>query len=426
MANLDGKKKESRAGLAMVFAGLLAFCLLGVAPVWGQTGTAQLSGTVRDSSGALIPGATLTLTQTDTGLVRRTQTTSAGTYYFGNVPRGPYRLVVEKQGFKQWQGNLLLVVDQNATADATLTVGQVTQVVQVKAAASPINVQNGTVATVISYTAIQDLPVNGRQITNLFQLTPGVESGSSPRTNGMKVGSTAITLDGITEVDRFGGGFVRQPPGYDTIQEFRYDTTGADARFASPGDVILQSRSGTNQFHGTAYEFLTDDTGGLFSRRIQDQPGIPLPPTIRNEFGANVGGPVIIPHVYNGRDKTFFFFDYEGLRDHTIATPFTNQVPTQAMWNGDLSNAETTNFQPITIYDPTTTGPAPKYARTPFPGNIIPAKEINQFTKTVQKFTALPTNNTNPYLGPNFIQSYPDFNDNEQITAKVDQNISDR
>ncbi|MGH9444360.1 MAG: TonB-dependent receptor domain-containing protein, partial [Terriglobia bacterium] len=283
----------------------------------------------------------------------------------------------------------------------------------------------GQISTVISYTAIQNLPVNGRQISNLFGITPGVESGTAPRTNGMKVGSTAITLDGITEVDRFGGGFVRVQPGFDTIQEFRYDTTGSDARFASPGDVILQTRSGTNQIHGTAYEFLTDSSGGLEVRQIQDGPGVALPPLVRNEFGGNIGGPVVIPHIYNGRDKTFFFFDYEGLRNNQIAAPESNFVPTMAMWNGDLSNAVST-LGPITIYDPTTTGPAPNYTRTPYPGNIIPASQIDSFAKAVQKYTALPTNNTNPYLGPNFIQNYPNDTSQENIMAKVDQNISDK
>lgn len=420
------RKKAWEARLFAVLAGLLMVYGMSAAPGWAQTGTAQLSGTVRDQNGGVVPDAALTLTQTETGLVRKTQTSSTGSYYFGNLPRGHYRLVVQKQGFKQWEGNLLLVVGQNATADATLTVGQVTQVVEVKSAETPINVQNGAISTVISYTAIQDLPVNGRQISNLFGITPGVESGSSPRTNGMQVGSTAITLDGITEVDRFGGGFVRQEPGFDTIQEFRYDTTGSDARFASPGDVILATRSGTNQYHGEGYEFLRDNSGGLLARQIQDGPGVTIPPLVRNEFGGNFGGPLVIPHIYNGRDKTFFFFDYEGLRNHQIATPFVDSVPTMAMWNGDLSNAETTLGQPITIYDPTTTGPAPSYTRQAYPGNIIPQSQINQFAKIVQKYTALPTNSTNPYLGANFIQNYPCFQDNENITAKVDQNISDR
>ena len=396
------------------------------APLWAQTGVAELSGTVRDSTGGAVPGALVTLIQTETGLVRKAQTTPAGTYFIGNLPRGPYLLEIEKAGFEKREGNLLLVVGQSATADATLSVGKVTQTVQVKSAAAPMNVTNGQIGTLISYTAIQDLPENGRDITNLFNIVPGVESGSSPRTNGMEVGSTGISLDGISEVDRFGGGFVRQEPGYDTIQEFSYDTNGADARSKTPADVILQTRSGTNQIHGTGYEFLTDDTGGFFSRQIQDQPGVALPPTIRNEFGANLGGPLLLPHIYNGRNKTFFFVDYEGLRNHQVATPYVDFVPTAAMWNGDLSNAETTLGQSISVYNPLTTGPAPNYARQPYPGNIIPASQISPFAKIVQKYTALPTNNTNPYLGPNFIQNYPDFTDNENLTAKIDQNISDK
>jgi hypothetical protein len=153
---------------------------------------------------------------------------------------------------------------------------------------------------------------------------------------------------------------------------------------------------------------------------------VAVPPEVRNEFGANLGGPLVLPHIYNGRDKTFFFVDWEGLRDHAIATPYVEQVPTAAMWNGDLSNAESLTGVPITIYNPATTGPAPNYSRSPYPGNIIPASQISKFAKIVQSYTALPTNNTNPYLGPNFIQNYPCFHDNENVTAKVDQNISDK
>jgi hypothetical protein len=420
------RKSAWRIPASVIAACLLVFGTMGTVPGWAQTGVAELSGTVRDQNGGLVPGAAVTLTQTQTGLVRKTQTSGVGIYYFGDLPRGPYRLDIVKTGFRQWEGNLLLVVGQNATADAALTVGNVTQVVQVKSAATPLNVQNGQISTVISYTAIQDLPVNGRDIANLFAVTPGVESGSSPRTNGMQVGSTAITLDGISEVDTFGGGFVRVQPGFDTIQEFRYDTTGSDARFANPGDVILQTRSGTNQLHGTAYEFLADNSGGLVARQIQDGPGVTLPPLVRNEFGANIGGPVVLPHIFNGRDKTFFFVDWEGLRNNQIALPFVDQVPTAAMWNGDLSNAQTTLGQPITIYNPVSTGPQPGSARTAYVGNIIPAGQISQFAKTVQKFTALPTNNTNPYLGPNFIQNYPNDTRDENVTGKVDQNISDK
>ncbi|MGH9445507.1 MAG: carboxypeptidase-like regulatory domain-containing protein, partial [Terriglobia bacterium] len=179
----DGSQKNAlRVAVCIVAACILVGSGIGIVPGWAQTGTAELTGTVRDQNGGVVPGAAVTLTQTQTGLVRKAQTVSTGSYYFGDLPRGPYRLVVEKQGFKQWEGNLLLVVGQNATADATLTVGQVTQVVEVQSAETPINVQNGQISTVISYTAIQNLPVNGRQISNLFGITPGVESGTAPRT----------------------------------------------------------------------------------------------------------------------------------------------------------------------------------------------------------------------------------------------------
>src|SRR5438552_809416 len=180
----------------------------------------------------------------------------------------------------------------------------------------------------------------GRDVGLLFGLTAGVESGSGgARVNGMKVGSLDINLDGVTQLDRFGGGIVRVRPGIETVQEFRVETVGSDARFAEPATVILATRSGTNQLHFAAYEYNRDNSVIAPTRLRSDPVNVQVPHVIRNEFGGYVGGPVVIPHVYRGRDKTFWFFDYEGLREHKRGEPFFPFVPTPAMWNGDLSNA---------------------------------------------------------------------------------------
>ncbi len=165
----------------------------------------------------------------------------------------------------------------------------------------------------------------------------------------------------------------------------------------------------------------------LFTARWRVQEGA-VPHVIRNEFGGYVGGPVVIPHVYRGRDKTFWFFDYAGLREHKRGEPFYPFVPTPAMWNGDLSNAVDPSvscdpagpnctpfgYAPITIYDPTTTDPN-TFQRQPFPNNQIPGP-----------FTALPTNNNNPFIAPNFLSTYPDITRTNTYTIKVDQNFTDK
>jgi hypothetical protein len=384
-----------------------------------------VTGTVRDPSQVVVPGAQVTVAETETNLTRKGKTSDVGVYYFGALPRGPYKITVEKQGFKTWEGTFLLEVGQSAVVDAVLQVGDLKTVVEVTGAAPLLSTQSEAVAGIRTYTDISMLPLNGRTVSLLFSLTPGVEGGGAPRINGLKVGSAEISLDGISEVDRFGGGFVRVQPGLETIQEFRIETSGSDARFDRPATVTLATRSGTNQIHGTAYEYNRNNTGGLLARRREDLPGTKPPKLIRNEFGANSGGPFYIPHLYDGRNKSFWFVDYEGLRaSESSDLPFQPWVPTAAMWNGDLSNAVDTEGNAITIYDPLTTDA--NGMRQPFPGNIIPPERISNMAKVLQSLTALPTSNDNPYLAPNFAKFYPVITRQNSLTLKGDQNLSDR
>ena len=239
----------------------------------------------------------------------------------------------------------------------------------------------------------------------------------------MKVGSLGITEDGITERDRFGGGMVRIQPDIQDVQEFSVDSSGSDAKYANPSTVIMKTRSGTNQLHGEIFETNRDATGALQARLRQQPGGTSYPKDIRNEFGGNVGGPVVIPHVYNGKDKTFFFFSYEGYREVGRANSYGGIAPTPAMWNGDLSNAyDSGSGEPIVIYDPLTTDANGQ--RTAFAGNIIPSNRISDIAKTLQAITALPTNNSNPYVANNLESVYPSFNTQNKLTAKVDENFS--
>ncbi len=423
----SGNSKPSVAAFLGLFAvGTLVF-LLSVQPTMAQTGVGTVSGTVTDSSNAVVPDSQVTLTNSATGVVRKGQSSNVGMYYFGAVPIGAYRLAVSKQGFEDWAGAFKLEVGQNAVVNAVLRVGGAKTVVEVTGAAAPIETTSGSVADIKESTQIRDLPLNGRDVGLLFNLTPGVESGSGgARVNGMKVGSLDINLDGVTQVDRFGGGIVRVRPGIETIQEFRIETVGSDARYDQPATVIMATRSGTNQLHFAAYEYLRDNSVVGPARLRTDPVGTKVPLLIRNEFGGYASGPVYIPHVYNGRDKSFWFFDVEGLRNHERYPPLYNYVPTAAMWNGDLSNAvdSSNGNAPITIYDPKTTDPT-TFQRQPFLNNQIPGP-FNGTATMLQSLTALPTNDNNPYVASNFTSTYPNIARNNTITAKVDQNLSDK
>jgi Carboxypeptidase regulatory-like domain/TonB dependent receptor len=393
-------------------------------PVVAQTGLGVVTGTVQDPSKANVPNASVTLTETAKGASRDTKTNNDGLYYFGSLPVGPYHIVVEAQGFTKWETDFVLQAGQNVRIDPAVVVGSVQAQIDVSDAVSQVATEGSQLSDVKTATMIHDLPLNGRQITNLFTLTPGVEGGQntqgavSPRTNGMMVGSTEILLDGMSYVDRFGGGMSRVQPGLDTVQEYRVETAGSGAAFDRPSTIELVTRSGTNQFHGGAFETLRDNYGGLVARAIQD--GSSAAKLIRNEFGGFVGGPIV-------RNKTFFFYDQEFLKQRQQAFAQT-AVPTDAMWNGDFSNAVDTSGNKITIYNPYST--LPDGTRSPFPGNQIPSTLLNtQVTngfRSVSPHPAGPNADANPWIGYNFQAYYPQNTNSNTITGRFDHTFSEK
>src|SRR6266542_1656645 len=379
---------------------LFAVLLLLAPSAFAQTGLGTVTGTVRDPQKAVVRNANVTLTNTSTTITRKSVTNDEGIYIFGSVPLGPYTLVVEPSGFKRWEGRRELQVGQYAVVDPVMQVGGAQETVNVTGAAPVLQTESGEVADVKDYQRIHQLPLNGRAITTLFDLTPGVEGGGNARVNGLKVGSLEITLDGVSLVDRFGGGIARVQPGLDTIQEFRIETVGSDARYSRPATVTLATRSGTNQIHGSLFETHRNNGAGLLARRREDPPDTKQSHLVRNEFGASAGGPLWLGPLYDGHNKTFWFASFEGLRQRTPQFPIYTVVPTDAMWNGDLSNMIDTDGNKWTVYDPLTTDA--NGVRQPFPGNIIPGTRISPFAKLLKTITAPPTNDTNPHLGPNF------------------------
>lgn len=328
-------------------AAVLFFAVLLASTGWAQTGLGTLKGTVTDQSGAAVPNARVTLLHQETGVIRSSQTSAIGVYEIPALPIGRYRMTVEAPGFKKFEATFLLQAGQTVVIDPQLEVGTVDVVVEVTDVAPVITTVGMELADVKDAQRIQQLPLNGRFITNLFDLTPGVEGGGNPRVLGMKVGSADMLLDGISLVDRFGGGMARVQPSLNTVQEFRIETTGSSARYSRPATVQLVTKSGTNEFHGSVFETHRNNFGGLRARRRED--GNKASQYIRNEFGASAGGPIV-------KNKTFWFAAYEGFRER-LAQFARTQAPTPAMWQGDLSNAITQAGERITIYDPFSSTP---------------------------------------------------------------------
>lgn len=384
-------------------------------------GTGTIRGTVVDSTQAAIPGAGVVVTNTATNFTRRAETTSEGIYSVSSLPPGSYQVSVEATGFKKWTGSLDLQTGQTAVVEAIMQVGSVDTVIEVSGAAPVINTESAEIADIKDAQRIMQLPLDGRNISSLFALTPGVEGTANPRVNGMKVGATEMLLDGVSLVDRFGGGIARVQPGLDSVNEFRIETTGSQAQYSRPATVTLVTKSGSNQFHGSLFETHRNNAGGLRARARQD--GSTAPKLIRNEFGVSAGGPVRLPKLYNGTDKTFWFFAYEGLLQRQSAT-YRASVPTLDMWNGNFDNLIDAQGRKTNIYDPLTTDAQGR--RQQFPGNRIPQNRLSPFYQKMREITPLPTNGINPLIGQNFDAVYPQTDDVFKISARGDHRLSDK
>ena len=397
---------------------LLVASLLTV-PALGQ-GTATIRGTVVDVTQSTVPGATVVVTNQSTNFTRESTSSSDGIYSVSSLPPGSYTVSVQAQGFKRWSGTLELQTGQTAVVDAAMEVGSVDTVVEVSGAAPVITTESSEIGDVKDALRIRQLPLDGRNLSSLFTLTPGVEGGANPRVNGMKVGATEMLLDGVSLVDRFGGGVARVQPGLDTVEQFRIETAGSQAQYSRPATVTLVTKSGTNEFHGSLFETHRNNAGGLRARQRQD--GATAPKLIRNEFGASAGGPVLIPGLYDGRNKTFWFFAYEGLRQRQQVF-YRAAVPTADMWSGNFNNLTDAQGRKINIYDPLTTDAQGR--RQQFPNNTIPQNRLSPFFQRLREVTPLPTTSINPYVGQNFDAVYPQADNTYKVTGRGDHRFSD-
>jgi hypothetical protein len=334
---------SKRAG---VLVGLLiSFSLAGMA--WAQKDTGSIVGTVSDSTGAVIPGAKITVAEVDKGTKFVTSTDSAGNYVASPVAVGRYKVVVERQGFKTAvAGPVDLDVQQRAAVNIVLQVGQITQEIQVTGAAPLLETATSDRGQVVNNRQVVNLPLNGRNFAQLALLTAGTtpsepgardETGYGFSANGGRSLQNNFLLDGIDNNSNLTDllnetNYVIQPS-VDAIQEFKVQTNAYSAEFGRGNGAIINAtiKSGTNSLHGDVYDFLRNDA--LDARNFFDQN---RPEYRQNQFGFTLGGPIVIPNVYNGRNRTFFFGDYEGLRVRQGQTSIAT-VPTDTQRNGDFS-----------------------------------------------------------------------------------------
>lgn len=432
-----GRADDSEGGILKLLCLVLLVVAMAAVPSYSQRITASLSGVVRDPSNAVIPGAIVQVTNSGTNSTTRVKTNIDGRFVVTSLPPGSYRLTVDAPGFKRLlRSGLILVVDQTAELDLTMQLGSATQSVSVTGEQPLLDTGNAELGQIITNKSIVNLPLNQRNPFSLILLSTGVTgnvgsnfTGLQFNVDGGRSGTTDVLLDGIPSApptDDFNALTIF--PSVDAVQEFKVQTSNYSAEFGLTGGGIINVvyKSGSNELHGSAYDFLRNsalDSNNFFSNKN----GVPLASFKRNQFGFSLGGPVVIPKLYHGRNKTFFFADYEGLRQLEGTTTITT-VPTVAERTGDFSQDTTSSGKPITIYDPTTTSlVGSTYVRQPFAKNIIPANRIDSVAANVEKYWPLPNKpGINGTQVDNYVVAAPAPYDIDQGDIKVDQIISPR
>ena len=403
-----------------------------------QSFTATLRGTVTDSSGSAVPEAHVSLVNEATNVKQQEKLTDArGEYLFTLLPPGSYKLTVTMPGFQlSVHSGLVLQVQQQAEMDVVLHVGDVSTSVLVAGEAPRLDAVSATLGRVVENRSLQSMPLVSRNILDLANLTPGVVgapagTGSNFVSNGVRNSTTDLLLDGTTvAVHEQGGGAtdIKFRPTVEAVQEFKVQTNSLSAEYGFTGGTVISAvtRSGTNQIHGSAFEYLRNsalNANAFFSNRA----GRSITPSRQNQFGAAIGGPVYLPKLYNGRDKTFFFFHHEGTKASTQTTS-TQTLPTVLEKGGDFSQTLDANGKLLQIFDPYNLSAATGAPlRAPFPGNVIPASRQNPVAVAAIKFYPDPNQPGLPFTHlNNYFFSGANVANGFQETMKIDQNFSEK
>jgi hypothetical protein len=380
-----------------------------IAPALAQTFTGAISGVIRDSTDSVIPGATVTLTNPRTGQLRTIVTGADGGFIFPALQPGEYQLDAELTGFtKKSITGLILVVNQRLEVPVLLEVGQVSDTVSVVAETVLVNTTDPTVGQVIEEKRVVDLPLNGRDFVQLATLSAGVETRQTTRgllaTNGTRGNSLTFLFDGVDGNDA-NAIFLSLTPSIEAVQEFKIQTSSYSAEFGrnAGAQINLVTKSGSNQFHGAAFEFHRNDS--LDAKNYFDPADQPIPPFQRNQFGAVLGGPV-------KRNQMFFLVNYEGTRMDKSLTALAT-VPTAAERDGDFSRTvNATTGALIVVRDPQT--------GLPFPGNVIPTGRIDPTGRNIAALYPDP----NRAGTQNFVSSPTQELQADLMTVRVDYTLS--
>ena len=407
-------------GAAIVLLGMMRQPLAAQVSI----GAGAIEGTVKDPSGASVVNAQVEVKNVNTGVSRSAVTDTAGRYVVLSLPVGDYEVRANAPGFRTTvRSEVTLVIGRTAVVDFDLSLGQISETVSVTGAPPLVESTHATLGEVVQNKQIIDLPLNGRSYAQLALLSPQVVAGGTgigTRTQENGVGTQGyfsisgsrpegnqFTYNGMNVTNDFTGGTFAYPP-IDSVQEFKILQNSYSAELGGrTGQVVLTSKAGTNELHGSAYEFLRNDhfDANNFFLNLAGQKKRPLK---LNQFGASLGGPVSVPG-YSGKNRTFFFVNYEGARIRR-GNPSTTTVPTARMRDGDLTELGRA------IRDPQT--------GNPFPGAMIPSTRINPIARNAMQKADYPLPNlagirNNYTLAPN------NANDLNDLAARADHSFSD-
>jgi Carboxypeptidase regulatory-like domain len=427
-------------------------------PLHAQVTTGTIVGTVADASG-IVPGASVTIREMNKGTSMSYVTDDTGAYVASFLVPGTYAVEVNVAGFKKSvREGIVLQVNQRARVDITLEIGRIEETTTVVSEAPIVRTDSSEVGTVIEERAIKELPLNGRNFATLVYLTPGITPGQAgenlsgastfnPRgpsnfnALGHQANANGWLIDGIDN-NEYTFNTVIIAPSVEQVREFKVLSGVFSAEFGrGAGVVSVATKSGSNTFHGTVFEYLRDDTfdaRNFFVRKTTGADGSlvvdPKPPLNRHQFGGAVGGPLLLPGLYDGHNRTFFFADYAGLSEKR-GQVFVNTVPTERTRIGDFSDFRDTSGNLIPIFDPLTTrlnpafNPAlppsasnPQFLRDQFLDNVIPSGRLNAVGRNVASIYPLPN-------GPGNFDNYTstvnrDTTDNV-FSGRVDHRVSD-
>ncbi|HKE23106.1 MAG TPA: TonB-dependent receptor [Bryobacteraceae bacterium] len=457
--------------LPLIRAILLAAAL--ISPIRAQIDTGGITGTVKDPSGAMVPGASLTLKNEATGVSQKTRSTTTGNYVFEAVPTGSYSLTVEASGFKTYLATGIEIhVQAVITADVALEVGGAAQTVTVIPEATMLQAEDASLGQTVSSESMNDMPLNGRNWISLATLASGsyLTGGTNTTSlfvNGAEPGQVDYRVSGVNNNEEVFGGY-SVAPAPDAVEEFKLQDGNNSAEFGHSVGAVVNAvlKSGTNRLRGNLWEYLRNEALNA-NDFISNANGTKRQEYRQNQFGGTIGGPVYLPKLYTGKNRTFFFFDYQRTQ-RLVPVTFTDNVPTAPMHSSNFTNlqdlisgnsgTETDALGRIfphgTVFDPATTRALPAGAQDPITGlvntktstiyvrdpffagnltgitnftglvpqlNLIPASRIDANAVKILQLLPLPVH---PGLQNNFFSSQPQQTNSNQYDIRIDENIS--